>query len=63
MGILIENNKAYAEELNVLRKENTELRGQVEQLMGQLLRAKEGFEDSLAQTKATYAHEVGSLID
>jgi hypothetical protein len=63
VSILIENNKAYAEELHLLRKENTDLRGQIEVLMGEHLRAKEGFEDALAQTKAAYAGEVGGLIE
>jgi archaellum component FlaC len=63
VGILIDNNKGYAEELHVLRKENTDLRGQVEVLMGDLLRVKEGYEEALAHTKAGYAEEVGGLID
>ena len=63
MAILIENNKGYAQELDLLRKENTDLRGQVEVLMGDLLRAKEKYEDSMAQTKTAYAEEVGGLIE
>jgi hypothetical protein len=49
--------------LNILRKENTDLRGQIEVMMGEMLRAREGFEDNLAKTKASYAQEIGALIE
>lgn len=63
VGVLIENNRAYAEEVQLVRGENGELRGQVEALMGDLLRAKEGFEEELAATRAGYAREAGALIE
>lgn len=32
-------------------------------MMGEMLRNKESFEDSLNQTKASYAQEIGTLIE
>jgi hypothetical protein len=40
VAILIENNKNYAEETNLLRKENTDLRGKIEVIMGEALKLK-----------------------
>lgn len=41
VNVLIDNNRAYADELNALRKDNTDLRGQIEVLMGDILRERE----------------------
>jgi hypothetical protein len=38
--ILMENNKNYADELNVLRRDNTDLRGKLEVIMGEMLKNK-----------------------
>ena len=38
-----------------MRKENTDLRGQVEIIMGEMLKLKENYEDVLAQTKSQYS--------
>jgi hypothetical protein len=63
VSILIDNNRAYGEELNILRKENTDLRGQIEVMMGEMLKLKESYEEMLVATKAEYGKEVGGLID
>jgi hypothetical protein len=36
----MENNKNYADELNVLRRDNTDLRGKLEVIMGEMLKNK-----------------------
>lgn len=61
--ILIENNKNYADQLNILRKDNTDLRGKLEVMMGDMLKNKQSYEDSLASTKASYVKEIGALIN
>jgi hypothetical protein len=38
--ILMENNKNYADELNILRRDNTDLRGKLEVIMGEMLKNK-----------------------
>ena len=41
MNVLIDNNRSYADEINSLKRDNTDLRGQLEVLMGESLRQKE----------------------
>lgn len=55
VSVLIDHNKNYADQLNLMRKENTDLRGQVEIIMGEMLKLKENYEDVLAQTKSQYS--------
>ena len=43
VSVLIDHNKNYADQLNLMRKENTDLRGQVEIIMGEMLKLKENY--------------------
>ena len=52
VNVLIENNRAYAEEINLLKRENNDLRSQLEVTMGDILREREKFEQSLADSRA-----------
>ena len=52
VNVLIENNRAYADEINVLKRENTDFRSQLEVTMGDILREREKYEQSLADTRA-----------
>ena len=63
VNVLIENNRAYAQEINQLKRENNDLRSQLEVTMGDILREREKFEQSLADSRAQYTKEVGRLID
>ena len=52
VNVLIENNRAYADEINLLKRENNDLRSQLEVTMGDILREREKFEQSLADSRA-----------
>ena len=63
VNVLIENKRNYAQEINILKRDNSELKSQLELNLGQMLRDNERHEDIMAETKAQYAKEVGKLID
>ena len=54
VNVLIENNRTYADEINLLKRDNTDLRGQNEIIMGDTIREREKFEQRLADTKSDY---------
>ena len=49
--MLIENNRAYNEEINNLRRENSDTRGQLEVMMGDMVKLKQAHQEQMAATK------------
>ena len=63
VNVLIENNRAYSEEINGLRKDNSDIRGQLEVMMGDMVKLKQAHQEQMATTKQEYNKEVGGLIE